>query len=675
MSNKKTDHTGKRLSVSSGTSFSSLNTYKSMSTYHTYLTVSTEKLGSASLNRNDSQRLLDRLEFTAEEEMLIKSFRRNASKRSLSSRPSTPTYTSPILKGNNGYKEAKGFKFGNSNLISKGETRNLSIETKFNSPVTSSSPYTAVNNKNGNNDKKHKKTKSWAFATKDKHLNDSAQLIGEDGFTSPKFVKEHKKKNSSFSIKNLFKKPNNQTEPLGNNTNGLQQDGKSRISPKYDSFETLEHFQNNGNDEEFMSTNEDSSGEQTANIDDGEQVQSSFNRSLPLNVDTANKGERRVSSSRKNLISLEGFGVQHTEPDARETESKAMVQIKKIEDSIDEYLANAILLKQSSKFNESTDCLLLAILEYKKKFVLLKSSNKKENLNDRTPFLLYGIALKMGIGCDIDIASSIENLRIAAGLSSPVESDGDDTNESMFDNASYRTIVDSNNLINAEKYRIKTKEQTNSMVGPALYELALNYLYKFLTISIEPKSIEILSQTESYTLDEVRDGLECLSLSVLVYNHLDSYSILLEIYAFGLKIQDHYLLKPNKIYYQAWLNICHQLDMEIDTRLLDVNFDMDRLDKSKKPTMKRSDTLERLQQLKIKSGDPNSNDKDEYLILSDSDSDILDDTIIDTLSIGTSFTGSKKNEFENGAQNFFINEDSDDDVDDDDLSYIMNTYT
>lgn len=675
MANNKIESTGKRLSVSSGTSFSSLNTYKSMSTYHTYLTVSTEKLGSASLNRNDSQRLLDRLEFTAEEEMLIKSFRRNASKRSLSSRPSTPTYTPPNLKGNNGYKEAKEFKFGNSNLKSNGKTKNLSIETKYNSADMTSSPYTVLNNKNGSNDKKHKKTKSWAFATKDKHLNDSAQLIGEDGLTSPKFVKEHKKKNSSFSIKNLFKKPNNQTDPLGSNANGLQQDGKSRLSPKYDSFETLEHFQNNGNDEEFMSTTENSNGDQTANIDDDEQVQSLFDGSLSLNNDTPNKGERCVSSSRKNLISSEVLGVQQTEPDSRKIESKAIAEIKKIEVSIDEYLANAILLKQSSKFNESTDCLLLAILEYKKKFVLLKSSNKKENLNDRTPFLLYGIALKMGIGCDIDIASSIENLRIAAGLSSPVESNGDDTNEIIFDNASYRSIVDSNNLINAEKYRLKTKEQTNSMVGPALYELALNYLYKFLTISIEPKSVEILNQTESYTLDEVRDGLKCLSLSVLVYNHLDSYAILLEIYAFGLKIQDQCLLKPNKICYQAWLNICNQLDIEIDTRLLDVHFNMESLDKSKKHTMKRSDTLERLQQLKIKSGDPNSNDKDEYLILSDSDSDILDDTIIDTLSIGTSFTDSKKNEFENGAQNFFINEDSDDDVDDDDLSYIMNTYT
>lgn len=675
MINKRVDTSGKRLSVSSGTSFSSLNTYKSMSTYHTYLTVSTEKLGSAGLNRNDSQRLLDRLEFTAEEEMLIKSFKRNSSKRSLSSRPSASAYTSPVLNGNNSYKEAKEFKFGNSKLRGKSETRKLSIETKFNSPVITSSPYTALNNKKESNDKKHKKTKSWAFATKDKHLNGSTQLIGEDEFTSPKFVKDHKKKNSSFSIKNLFKKPNNQTEPLGINANGMQQDVKSRLSPKYDSFETLEHFQNNGNDEEFMSTYEHVNGEQTGSIDGDEKVQSSFNRSLPLNADTTDKGEKRVSISRKNLISLEGFGVQHKEPDARENESKATFQIKEIEDSIDEYLANAILLKQSSKFNESTDCLLLAILEYKKKFVLLKSSNKKENLNDRTPFLLYGIALKMGIGCDIDIASSIENLRIAAGLSSPVESDGDDTNESMIDNASYNTIVNSNNLINAEKYRIKTKEQINSMVGPALYELALNYLYKFLTFSIEPKSIEISNQTENYTLDDIRDGLKCLSLSVLVYNHLDSYAILLEIYAFGLKDKDHYLLKPNEPYYQAWLNICHQLGIEVDTRLLGVNFDTGRLEKSKKTMMKRSDTLERLQHLKIKSGDPNSDDKDEYLALSDSDSDIIDDTIIDTLSIGTSFTGSKKNEFENGAQNCFINEDSDDDVDDDDLSYIMNTYT
>lgn len=674
MVNKKVDATGKRLSVSSGTSLSSINTYKSMSTYHTYLTVSTEKFGSASLNRNDSQRLLDRLEFTAEEEMLIKSFRRNASKRSLSSRPSTPTYSSPNLNGNGRYKEVKPFKFGNSNALDKGEPKKLSIETKFDSSFKTSSPYTALNNKSKTNDKKHKKTKSWAFATKDKHSNDLVQLTKEDGFTSPQFVKEHKKKNSSFSIKNLFKKPNNQTEPVGNNANGLQQDGKSRLSPKYDSFETLEHFQNNGNDEEFMSTNNVSKGEQKLSIKDGEQGHTSFNRSLPLHVDSINKEERHVSSSRKNLISLEGFGVQHKELDARETESKTMVQIKSIENSIDEYLANAILLKQNNKFNESTDCLLLAILEYKKKFVLLKSSNKKENLNDRTPFLLYGIALKMGIGCDIDIASSIENLKIAAGLSSPVESDGDDINESMFDNASYKNIIDSNNLINAEIYRIKTKEQTNGMVGPALYELALIYLYKFLAISIDQKSNEILNQTANFALNEVRDGIKCLSLSVLVYNHYDSYSVLLEIYAFGLKLHDHYLLKPNKHSYQIWLNTCHSLDIEIDTKLLEVSFDTEHLVKSKKPTMKRTDTLERLQQLKIKSDDLNSSDKDEYLALSDADSDIQDDTIIDALSIGTSFTGSKKNEFENGAQNLFINDESDDDIDDD-LSYIMNTYT
>jgi len=50
--------------------------------------------------------------------------------------------------------------------------------------------------------------------------------------------------------------------------------------------------------------------------------------------------------------------------------------------------------------------------------------------------------------------------------------------------------------------------------------------------------------------------------------------------------------------------------------------------------------------------------------------------MIEISSIGTSFTNSKKNEFENGAQNMFINYESEDDLDeDDDLSDIMNTYT
>ena len=381
---------------------------------------------------------------------------------------------------------------------------------------------------------------------------------------------------------------------------------------------------------------------------------------------------------RKNLISLEGFAEQRKEFTARDVESTIMTDIIDIESSIEEYLANAILLKQNSKFNESTDCLLLAILEYKKKFVLLQASSKRENLNDRTPFLLYGIALKMGIGSSIDIYSSTENLKIAAGLSSPVESNDDDINKTMFDNTSYKNLIDENNLIIAQKFKIKCKEQTYGMVGPALYELASNYLYNFLSISIDQSSPEILKQTNSYSLSEIKDGLNYLSLSILVYNHLDSYVLMLEIFAYGIKIAGRYLIKPNKNSYYEWLKICEQLDIELDAKLQNVEFNpVTTPTKAKKPGMKRSDTLERLNQLKLNKKDPNTLDaENEYLSLSESDSDVHDETMIEISSIGTSFTNSKKNEFENGAQNMFINYESEDDLDeDDDLSDIMNTYT
>lgn len=682
MYNKKTDGIGsKRLSVSSGNSFSSLNTYKSMSTYQTYLTVSTEKFGPKGLNRNDSQRLLDSLEFTAEEEMLIKTFRRNASKRSLSSKPSIPTYTPPDSAGaasNGHYKEKREFRFGNSGPQYLNETRNLSINTKISaaSPVSPSHRVEHKDN-NGSNDKKHKKTKSWAFNSRDKNVNEPMNLNTEDGFTSPSFVKQHKKKNSSFSLKNLFKKPNNQTEVV-NNTATAPQDRKSKLSPKYDSFETLEHFQNNGNDEEFLSSESSLKERDSTIVTVTEHKTDSSVRALSSKLKTENNKHMNSVKPRKNLISLEGFAEQRKEFTARDVESTIMTDIIDIESSIEEYLANAILLKQNSKFNESTDCLLLAILEYKKKFVLLQASSKRENLNDRTPFLLYGIALKMGIGSSIDIYSSTENLKIAAGLSSPVESNDDDINKTMFDNTSYKNLIDENNLIIAQKFKIKCKEQTYGMVGPALYELASNYLYNFLSISIDQSSPEILKQTNSYSLSEIKDGLNYLSLSILVYNHLDSYVLMLEIFAYGIKIAGRYLIKPNKNSYHEWLKICEQLDIELDAKLQNVEFNpVTTPTKAKKPGMKRSDTLERLNQLKLNKKDPNTLDaENEYLSLSESDSDVHDETMIEISSIGTSFTNSKKNEFENGAQNMFINYESEDDLDeDDDLSDIMNTYT
>lgn len=681
MSYKKTEASApKRLSISSGNSFSSLNTYKSMSTYQTYLTVSTDKFGPAGLNRNDSKRLLDSLEFTAEEEMLIKTFKRNASKRSLNTKPSIPTYTPPNSAGSSGsgrYKEKKEFKFGHAGPQKFNESRNLSINTKNEAARPVSPSYDTQNKSSG--DKKHKKTKSWAFNKQDKSVGDSMKdLSAEDGFTSPSFVKQHKKKNSSFSLKNLFKKPNNQTDGSSNATTYGQPDRRSKLSPKYDSFETLEHFQNNGNDEEFLSSESSSKERDGTIVTETEPWSDAPMRTSPAKAKSVSRKHKSSTKPRKNLISMEGFADNHKDVTARDISSTIMADIIDIESSIEEYLANAILLKQNNKFNESTDSLLLAILEYKKKFVLLKASNKRENLNDRTPFLLYGIALKMGIGCDIDISSSTENLKIAAGLSSPVESDDDDINENLFDNKLYKDIIDENNLIFAKKFRIKTKEQTYGMVGPALYELALNYLYKFLPISVDQISEEISKQTSNYTLPEIKDGLRFLSLSILVYNHLDSYILLLEIFAFGIKLSGKYFIRPDESSYREWLKICQQLDVELYAELENVKFSpVVSPNKYKKPVIRRTDTLERLNQLKLNNKNSDAVDNEsECSSFSGSDSDVHDDTMIEISSIGTSFTDSKKNEFENGAQNMFMTYESEDELDDDDeLSDIMDTYT
>ena len=681
----------KRQSLSS---VNSLNTFKSMSTYQTYITFATGNNNSiGALSRNESRRLLDRLEFTAEEEMLIKTLKKNVSTRSLLEPQLKPQRNKVdiIQRENNTKRDDKNknkyeklrLASDTTNNASKRVTSNSGVEIPLvnsNSQTNSfkfiSSKYSPIESEEDlskqfqkehahkTTKQYHKKTKSWSISHNQEKQNakDIKNISKEE--PNSVFVKQHKKKNSSFSIKNLFKKPNNNNNSTSNQQQQQQQQQTSNSTKgniKYDSFQTFEHFQNNGNDEEFMDDtiggNEDESNKMNSIYLNNGEPQLHNSLLIDMNEATNIDADLVMTHKRINLISSE---VPLSSNSSAESFQDADQQrIQELAENIDSYMTKAILLKQTDNFTESTDCLLLSILQYKKKYLLLRKFNKTDDLKERTPFLLYGIALKMGIGCEYDLESSIENLKVACGLLPPVEFENDDMPFDQQNDDKLMKFLDYNNLLMPSRFNMETNNDDSSILGPAFYELSLNYLYPFLELSVK-KTSDIVNTGMNYSLNQIQEGLKYLSNSIVSYGHLDSFPVLLEIFAKGIKMSKIFVIRPNKNNFEAWLKICDRKKIQLSPELRGMMISsFSSLTSARGFALKRNDTLERLNNLK----------DNVYLSSDDEDESSVENinSVNDKSSSTASLVVIEKNQFEEGATVKHYESD-------DEFSDIMNTY-
>ncbi|XBW37997.1 hypothetical protein QEN19_003582 [Hanseniaspora menglaensis] len=651
----------KRHSISS---INSLNTFRSMSTYQTYLTYGTSNNFATSVNRNESRRLLDKLEFTAEEEMLIKTLKKNVSTRNLvdpkapgikKNLDSSVTSFGRSISSSDGlrleHNLSSSYNKQSATAIHKQKDSSTSQEKENSFKFISSKYSLNEDNPREINHQKpflngpkqtHKKTMSWSMSSsRDKNFKeDVLQQPNEENIVSaasPAFIKQHKKKNSSFSIKNLFKKPNNHHQPSFSNNN---------FTVKYDSFQRLDDFQYNGNDDEFLSSLSDdikSSKNNNIGLSSSNASQQS-DEFMDQSIEDSVELNSQVSNKRRNLISSEVPDSQNSLNIFLKDLEKSNRTISELKHRIDDYLNKAIVLKQQNRFTESTDCLLLSILEYKKKFQLLKSLSRTDDLKDRTPFLLYGIALKMSIGCEYDLEASVENLKVACGLLNPDNFDVDDF--AVIEDKKLMGYLDCNNILIPEKVELRGAELDHDIIGPAFYELALNYLHSFLNISIKKDSIPIFSATD-ISLNHIQEGLKYLSKSIISYEHADSFLVLLEIFAKGIKMSNIFVITPNKINFNAWLKVCENKKLDIPPALNAYAFSFTGPRK-----LKRNDTLERLNFLKEHDS---SSDENESSV-----------SVAETIS-SPSVLSAEKSYFERKA---FLPENESDD----DLSDIMATY-
>lgn len=664
------DISSKRHSVSS---LNSLNTFRSISTYQTYITLATGNNTSKSLSRNESRRLLDKLEFTAEEEILIKTLKKNlSSKNLLADQRRDETLGDFVTKKRteseypNYNANLEKLRFGKSDHdVSKRTTSSGVVESSAKPSKQNdsfkfiASNYLPLEGEMATNimSKKppskagkisHSKTKSWSISnSKEKNDKNNLNSLEKEEITAgPAFVKQHKKKNSSFSIKNLFKKPH-QPHVLSNN----------KINGKYDSFQSFEHFQNNGNDEEFMNNNYDYLVNENDNFDPSSELlqENDFE-----NARKAGDGESLSSQKRRNLISSEVPASTSIRSTSFNDSNDLNRSIEEVTVKITDYMNRAILLKQNGSLVESTDCLLLSILEYKKRYLLLKKLNRTDQLIERTPFLLYGVALKMGIGCQYDLESSTENLKIACGLLAPVDFENDDVALDKTADEDLIKVLDPNNLLMPDKFISKTNFNDFEIVGPAFYELGLNYLHPFLELSIS-KNRNLPYLNTNYGLNQIQEGLKFLSKSIVEYNHVDSFPVLLEIFAKGIKMSKIFVIRPNKNRYETWLKICDQQKVDVPSELRTVTFSsLTSIASLSGFSLKRNDTLERLNNLK----------SDGYLSSDDDEHEIINTANSKDLNSIPSILVAEKHQFEESTSiNHVDNNESDDD-----LSAIMDTY-